>query len=80
MSREYVSVGFNCQRVSAIVHRSASDKLAFDSLVLLVCGLVLFLQRERERESGKSAKRTSAWQLIISSTVPCVQVAEFVNL
>ena len=28
---------FNCRRISVIVHRSASDKLALDSLVSLVC-------------------------------------------
>ena len=38
MSREYVSTEFNCRRISVIVHCSASDKLAFDSPVLLVCG------------------------------------------
>ena len=41
MNREYVSTEFNCRRISVIVHRSASDKLAVDSLVLLVCGLSL---------------------------------------
>ena len=34
MSREYVSTEFNCQRISV-------NELAFDSLVLLVCGLSL---------------------------------------
>ena len=28
MSREYVSTEFDCRRISVIVHRSASDKLA----------------------------------------------------
>ena len=41
MSREYVSSEFDCWRISVIVHRSANDKLAVDSLVLLVCGLSL---------------------------------------
>ena len=41
VSREYVSSEFDCWRISVIVHRSANDKLAFDSLVLLVCGLSL---------------------------------------
>ena len=35
---EYVSTEFNCRRISVIVHRSSGDKLAVDSLVLLVCG------------------------------------------
>ena len=39
MSREYVSMEFNCRLISVIVHRSASDKLAIDSLVLLISGL-----------------------------------------
>ena len=41
MSREHVSMEFNCRRISVIVHRSVSDKLVTDSLVLLVCGLSL---------------------------------------
>ena len=32
---------FNCRRIPVIVHRSASDKLTIDSLVLLICGLSL---------------------------------------
>ena len=43
VSREYVSSEFDCWRISVIVHRSANDKLAVDSLVLLVCGLSLIL-------------------------------------
>ena len=38
MSRDKVSTEFDCRRISVIVHRSASDKLAVDSLVLLVWG------------------------------------------
>ena len=41
VSDEYVSTEFNCWRISVIVHRSANNKLAVDSLVLLVCGLSL---------------------------------------
>ena len=43
---EYVSTEFNCWRISVIVHRSANDKLAVDSLVLLVCGLSLIPPRK----------------------------------
>ena len=40
--------------LSEIVHRSASDKQAVDSFVLLVCGLSLKLSpKERGRVSGK---------------------------
>ena len=53
MSREYVSMEFNCRRIPVIVHRSASDKLAIDSLVLLICGLSLIPPQDRERLSGK---------------------------
>ena len=49
VSREYVSTEFKCRRISVIVQRSASDKLADDSLVLLVCGLSL-IPPEREKE------------------------------
>ena len=48
MSMEYVSIEFNSQRISVIVHRSASDKLAVDSLVLLVCGLSLILLKRKK--------------------------------
>ena len=47
MSREYVSTEYNCRRISVIVHRSVSDKLAVDSLVLHAC---LWTQSQRERE------------------------------
>ena len=46
VSREKVSTKFDCGRISVIVHRSASNKLAVDLLVLLVWNWVLFLQRE----------------------------------
>ena len=45
---------FNCRRISVIFHRSASDKQAVDSLVLLVCGPVWWTEsnfpKERETE------------------------------
>ena len=45
---EYVSIEFNSRRISVIVHRSASDNQAVDSLVLLVCGLSLIpLKRKK---------------------------------
>ena len=53
MRREYVSAEFNCGPISVIVHRSASDKLAVDSLVLLVYGLSLASPKEGERVFGK---------------------------
>ena len=49
---EYVSTEFNCRRISVIVHRSSGDKLAVDSLVLLVCGQS-YSPKERERVSVK---------------------------
>ena len=38
----------DCRRILVTVHRSAGDKLAVDSLILLVWDWVLFLQRERK--------------------------------
>ena len=38
-----------CRRISVVVHLSASDKLAVDSLVLLLCGLSLILPK-REKD------------------------------
>ena len=46
VSGEYAITEFNCWRISVIVHRSANDKLAVDSLVLLVCGLSLIPPRK----------------------------------
>ena len=49
MGREYVSTECNYQRISVIAHRSASDKLAVDSLVLFFCRLS-FIPPKREKE------------------------------
>ena len=49
MSREYVSTEFDCRRISVIVHRSASEKLA----VVHSLGLSLIPVKEREIVSGK---------------------------
>ena len=38
-----------CRRISVVVHLSASDKLAVDSLVLLLCGLSL-IPPKREKD------------------------------
>ena len=43
-----MSTKFNCRRISVILYRSASGKLAVDSPVLLVCGLSL-IRPQRER-------------------------------
>ena len=50
MSREEVSTEFDDRRISVIVHRSASDKLAVESFTL---GPSLIPVKERERVSGK---------------------------
>ena len=56
MSREKVSTEFDCRRISVVVHRSVSDKLAVvhSSLTRLSClGLSLIPVKERERVSGR---------------------------
>ena len=54
MSREKVSTQFDGRRISVIVHRSASDKLAVESFTRLAClGPCLIPVKERERVSGK---------------------------
>ena len=54
MSREQVSTEFDCRRISVIVHRSASDKLAVvHSSCLCNLGLSLIPVKEREIVSGK---------------------------
>ena len=53
MRREYVSTDFACRRITVIVNRSASDKLAVHFTHLPCLGLSLILVKERERVSGK---------------------------
>ena len=54
MGRQYVSTEFDGRRISVIVHRSASDKLAVESFILFAClGPSLIPVKERERVSGK---------------------------
>ena len=91
MSRESVSTEFNRRLISVIVLRSASDKLAADSLVLLVCGLSL-IPPMREKEclanyfqskiceliSGKLSKCLSYTLLITSSALnKCLLIYNF---
>ena len=59
MSRKYVSTEFNCWRIFVISHRSASIKLAVDSLVLFVSGLRLIRRRGRK----------SVWQIVSSQSL-----------
>ena len=63
MRREYVSAEFNCGPISVIVHRSASDKLAVDSLVLLVCGLSL-IPPKREKECSANCFLSKICELV----------------
>ena len=53
MSREGVSKEFDCRRISVIVHRSASDKLAVVHSSCLFGAESYSGQKERDRESGK---------------------------
>ena len=59
MSRELVSTEFDDRRISVIVHRSASDKLAVESFTRLACfkSRVLF-RSKREKESGAPNENT----------------------
>ena len=60
MSRELVSEEFDARRISVIVHRSASDKLAVESFTRLACfGPSLIPVKERERVSGKVQLKVS---------------------
>ena len=52
MSREQVSTEFDCRRISVIVHRSASDKLAVVHLPCLFAA-ESYTVKERERVSSK---------------------------
>ena len=52
MSREYISTEFDGRRISVIVHRSASDKLAVESFTRLAWfGPSLIPVKEREKKS-----------------------------
>ena len=65
------AAGDKSEQISVIVHRSATDKLAVDSLVLLVCGLSIIppkRSRERKRVSGRlfliKDLSTRVWQTL----------------
>ena len=67
MSREQVSTEFDCRRISVIVHRSASDKLAVESFTRLACfGPSLIPVKERERVSGKVQLKVSNQRFVNS--------------
>ena len=67
MSREYVSTEFDGRRISVIVHRSASDKLAVESFTRLACfGPSLIPVKERERVSGKVQLKVSSQRFVNS--------------
>ena len=67
MSREKVSTEFDGRRISAIVHRSGSDKLAVESFTRLVCfGPSLIPVKERERVSGKVQLKISNQRFVNS--------------
>ena len=70
MSREYVSTEFNCRRISVIFHRSASEKLAVYSLVLLT-------PPKRERKN--------VWQIVNDKLVSgklskCLYIHSYMHL
>ena len=55
-----MSTEFDGQRISAIVHRSAGDKLAVESFTRLAClGPSLIPVKETERVSGKVQLKVS---------------------
>ena len=54
--------------ISVIVHRSASDKLAVESFILLAClGPSLIPVKERERVSGKVSNQRFANSCLANS-------------
>ena len=86
MSMEYASIEFNSRRISVIVHRSASDKLAVDSLVLLVCGLSLpprerkcFQAKICELVAGKLSKCLYILVYTSATLNECLLVHNFQN-
>ena len=71
MSREKISTEFDCERISVIVHRSASDKLAIVHSSCLFRAESYSGQRER-RVSGKVSdinQRFVNWSLANSPSV-----------
>ena len=50
MSREQVSIEFDCRRISVISHRYASNKLAVDSLTRHACLEGSLIPPKREKE------------------------------
>ena len=55
---------FDCRRISLIVHRSASDKLAVDSLVLLSLWSESFIPPKREKECLANCFESKICQLV----------------
>ena len=69
MSRELVSTEFDDRRISVIVHRSVSDKLAVESFTRLAClGPSLIPVKERERVSGKVSNQSRICELVSGKT------------
>ena len=62
-----MSTEFHGRRISVIIHRSASDKLAVESFVRLACfGPSLITVKERERVSGKVQLKVSNQRFVNS--------------
>ena len=62
-----MSTEFHGRRISVIIHRSASDKLAVESFARLACfGPSLITVKERERVSGKVQLKVSNQRFVNS--------------
>ena len=57
----------NCRQIPVIIHRSASDKLAVDSRVLLGCGLSL-IPPKREKECLKTFFQSKICEMCLANS------------
>ena len=75
MSREYVSTEFDCRRISVIVHRSASDKLA---VVHLSC--LFGLSRIPVKESLWQGFQSNICELVSGKLSKCLYIHSCTHL
>ena len=78
MSREYVSTEFDCRRISVIVHRSASDKLAvFHSSCLFGADSY---SGQRERKSVRQGFQSKICELVSGKLSKCLCIQSGISL
>ena len=78
MSREYVSTEFDCRRISVIVHRSASDKLAVVHSSCL-SGAESY-SGQKERKSVWQGFQSKICKLVSGKLSKCLYIHSYMHL